>query len=42
MPGAARCPRCGEVLRVKRSPDGELLTLGCEPCRRILVVSREQ
>jgi hypothetical protein len=35
------CPRCEEVLSVRRSPDGELLTLTCEPCRRILVLRRE-
>ncbi len=40
-PGAVRCPRCGEVLRVKRSPEGDLLTLSCQPCRRILVLRHE-
>jgi hypothetical protein len=35
------CPRSEELLSVQRSPEGELLTLTCEPCRRILVLRRE-
>jgi hypothetical protein len=38
MPGAVRCPRCSEVLQMRRWPEGEFLTLICEPCRRILAL----
>jgi uncharacterized C2H2 Zn-finger protein len=36
------CPRCGELLTVSRSSEGEVRALSCERCRRILVMRHDQ